>query len=56
MMGGGGEEGNGESKQTLIGARPPMFTGLPAIPTSLARWFLVGQGGKLDFPVDIIKI
>lgn len=41
-----GAEGNGESKQTLIGARPPMFTGLPAIPTSLARWFLVDQGGS----------
>lgn len=48
---------NGQSKQTLIGARPPMFTGLPAMPTSLARWFLADETGEmLDFPVDIIKI
>lgn len=35
-----------------------MFTGLPAMPASLARWFLVDEteGGWLDFPVDIIKI
>lgn len=48
---------NGQSKQTLIGARPPMFTGLPAMPTSLARWFLADETREmLDFPVDIIKI
>ena len=34
-----------------------MFTGLPAKPTSLARWFLVDETREmLDFPVDIIKI
>lgn len=27
-----------------------MFTGLPAIPTSLARWFLVDQGREARFP------
>lgn len=48
---------NARSKQTLIGARPPMFTGLPAMPTSLARWLLVDETREmLDFPVDIIKI
>jgi len=31
-------KGECKGKQTLIGAQPPMFTGLPAKPASLARW------------------